>query len=228
MDTCNIMKAIPITYNGINFRSKLEARHYIFMKKIGWNVEYEPEVEGVFGYQPDFAVFTDGNCYGQDKLYVEVKPISSQAQFYGEDYKNFRDKVHRSGILKKGSLLIVGNNLKLRDVKGHYNEGKIYVYGIRMLKENEISDQERRNYSLCSFSGCPEGDYEGIGLKESWNDARSDLIKTRRDEKCFYDVIDHNLCEEFFSDSTNIKASKFIEKSWNGAWSSLQWRGVDF
>ena len=48
------MQAIPITYQGIEFRSKLECRHYIFMKKIGWNIEYEPEVEGVYGYQTDF------------------------------------------------------------------------------------------------------------------------------------------------------------------------------
>ena len=39
------MQAIPITYQGINFRSKLEARWYIFMKNLGWNVEYEPHIE---------------------------------------------------------------------------------------------------------------------------------------------------------------------------------------
>ena len=53
------MKAKPITYQGIQFRSKLECRHYNFMKKIGWNIEYEPEVEGVYGYQPDFELFSE-------------------------------------------------------------------------------------------------------------------------------------------------------------------------
>ncbi len=51
------MKAKQITYQGIQFRSKLECRHYNFMKRIGWNIEYEPEVEDVYGYQPDFVTF---------------------------------------------------------------------------------------------------------------------------------------------------------------------------
>ena len=53
------MQAIPITYQGIEFRSKLECRHYRFMKTIGWNIEYEQEVEGVYGYQPDFELFSE-------------------------------------------------------------------------------------------------------------------------------------------------------------------------
>ena len=52
------MEAKPVTYQGIQFRSKLECRHYNFMKKIGWNIEYEPEVKNVYGYQPDFEIFS--------------------------------------------------------------------------------------------------------------------------------------------------------------------------
>ena len=127
-------------------------------------------------------------------------------------------------MFKEGGLLIVGNNLKLSTYEGgHYNEGKIYVYGFRMLEENTYSLFTKKN-SLCSFSGCPEGDYGGIGLKDSWNDPRNDLIKSRRDEKCFYDVVDYNLCSRYYGDDANIKVSKFIEKSWNEAWSELQWK----
>ena len=52
-----------------------------------------------------------------------------------------------------------------------------------MLDEDKINSQEDRNYSLCSFSGCPEGVYEGIGLTESWNDCRNDWIKKRKEEE---------------------------------------------
>jgi len=232
MDMGNCMKAIPITYQGIEFRSKLECRHYIFMKKIGWNIEYEPEVEGVYGYQPDFELFSEtekknsGCSISSDRYFIEVKPIRSQAEFYNDSYKSFRDKVYRSGILNKGILFIVGNNLKLRnDVTGDYGE-KIFVYAFRMLDEDKINNQEQRNDSLCSFSGCPEGNYEGIGLTETWNDCRNDWIKKRKDQKCYYDVCDHNLqkvgwdaCED------NIKTSMFIERSWNEAWSKMQWKG---
>jgi len=231
MDMGNCMKAIPIKYQGIEFRSKLECRHYIFMKKIGWNIEYEPEVEGVYGYQPDFELFSEteeknsGCSISSDRYFIEVKPIRSQAEFYNDSYKSFRDKVYRSGILNKGILFIVGNNLKLRnDATGHYGE-KIFVYAFRMLDEDEINNQEQRNDSLCSFSGCPEGNYEGIGLTETWNDCRNDWIKKRKDSKCYYDVLDHNLLKTYSYKDDEIKTSKFIERSWNEAWSKMQWKG---
>ena len=225
------MKAIPITYNGINFRSKLEARHYIFMKKIGWNVEYEPEVEEVFGYQPDFELFSEiekaeysGCSHSANRYFIEVKPIKNQAEFYGDVYKSFREKIYKSGILKKGILFILGNNLKLRnDAEGHYGE-KIFVYAFRMIEdENKINDKRERDDSLCSFSGCPEGNYEGIGLTESWNDCRNDWIKQRKDSKCYYDVLDHNLLKTYGEDDDEIKTSKFIERLWNRSWSKLRW-----
>ena len=227
------MKAKPITYQGIQFRSKLECRHHNFMKKIGWNIEYEPEVEDVYGYQPDFELFSEvedpygcGTSVSANRYFIEVKPIRSQSEFYSDDYKSFRDKVYKSGILKKGMLFIVGNNLKLRtNVEGHAGEN-IFVYSFQMLEENEIKNQEKRNYSLCSFSGCREGNYEGIGLTQSWNDCRNDWIKERKDQKIYYDVCDHNLSRQNWNAcEDNIKTSMFIEKSWNEAWSKLQWKG---
>ena len=225
------MEAKPITYQGIQFRSKLECRHYNFMKRIGWNIEYEPEVEDVYGYQPDFELFSEtegknsGCSISSDRYFIEVKPIRSQAEFYNDSYKSFRDKVYKSGILKKGILFIVGNNLKLRtNVEGNYGE-KIFVYAFRMLEENKIDNKEDRNYSLCSFSGCPGGVYEGIGLTESWNDCRNDFIKKRKDKKYYYDVCDHNLSRKGWDAcEDNIKTSMFIERSWNEAWSKMQWR----
>ena len=236
MDMGNCMKAIPITYQGIQFRSKLECRHYNFMKKIGWNIEYEPEVKDVYGYQPDFELFSEieanedgfilGGCSHSAKRYfIEVKPISSQSEFYSDAYKSFRDKVYKSGILKKGILFIVGNNLKLRNDATDPYGGKIFVYAFRMLDEDKINNQTERNDSLCSFSGCPEGNYEGIGLTETWNDCRNDWIKKRKDLKCYYDVLDHNLLKTYSYEDDEIKTSKFIEKSWNEAWSKMQWKG---
>ena len=119
----------------------------------------------------------------------------------------------------------MGNNLKLRtNVEGNYGE-KIFVYAFRMLEENKIDNKEDRNYSLCSFSGCPGGVYEGIGLTESWNDCRNDFIKKRKDKKYYYDVCDHNLSRKGWDAcEDNIKTSMFIERSWNEAWSKMQWR----
>jgi hypothetical protein len=229
------MKAKPIKYKGVQFRSKLECRHFNFMKRIGWNIEYDPEVEGVYGYQPDFEIFSEiepnedgfsysGSSVSGKRYFIEVKPIRSQSEFYSEKYKSFRDKVYKSGILNENVLFIVGCNLKLRtNIKGCCEE-KIFVPAIRMLDENVPKKPYDMDQSVCSFSGCPEGNYEGIGLKESWNDCRSDWIKQRKDRKDYYDVCDYNLSREGWDASgCNIKTSMFIERSWNDAWSQMQW-----
>ena len=54
-----MMKAKQIVYEGLHFRSKLEARYYIFFKSLGFDIEYEPEVKNVYGYQPDFVIYTE-------------------------------------------------------------------------------------------------------------------------------------------------------------------------
>ena len=221
------MKAIPITYNGINFRSKLEARWYIFMKKLGWNIEYEPEVENVYGYQPDFVIFPESNCYAQTKLFVEVKPISNHSEFYSDEYKPFREKVYNSGIFKKGHMLIiVGSNLQLK-------KEKEFIFGLSIDDEYEVArtrrllDSQTKPWTLLSFTGCPEGDYEGIGFNEFEFDCRNDWIKARRDEKCFYQIPSHIIYSEKRLTALGeevAKAAKFVERSWNEAWSELQWK----
>ena len=61
-------KAIPTTWHGINYRSRLEARWACFFSKIGWWAQYEPVV--LQGYVPDFLV----TMFEAPTLLVEVKP----------------------------------------------------------------------------------------------------------------------------------------------------------
>jgi hypothetical protein len=65
------MNAIPTTYAGVRFRSRLEARWASFFDVVGWPWLYEPHDLG--GYIPDFAlpVGWDGE---ERPLLVEVKP----------------------------------------------------------------------------------------------------------------------------------------------------------
>ena len=63
------IKAIETEYNGMLFRSRLEARWAVFFDAAGEKYEYEPDgfmLDGI-GYVPDFYL------PGLD-LYVEVKP----------------------------------------------------------------------------------------------------------------------------------------------------------
>jgi hypothetical protein len=64
------VKAIPTNYDGILFRSRLEARWAVFFNALGIDWRYEPEgfelADGT-RYLPDFAVLNDN-------AYVEIKP----------------------------------------------------------------------------------------------------------------------------------------------------------
>lgn len=65
------IKAIPTTYAGVNFRSRLEARWAAFFDLCGWKWDYEPF--DLDGWAPDFLL------KGKIKALVEVKPIDFSA-----------------------------------------------------------------------------------------------------------------------------------------------------
>lgn len=62
------MNAIPTTYKGVRFRSRLEARWAAFFDLASWPWLYEPI--DLDGYIPDFVV----ERRGRPKRLVEVKP----------------------------------------------------------------------------------------------------------------------------------------------------------
>lgn len=61
--------AIPTKWNGVQFRSRLEARWAAFFTAIGWEWSYEPI--DLQGYIPDFLLHLD------EDVLVEVKPFTS-------------------------------------------------------------------------------------------------------------------------------------------------------
>lgn len=70
-----IIAAKPTTYNGVNFRSRLEASWAAFFDLCGWRWEYEPV--DLKGWVPDFYLYsTDGK-----PTPVEVKPIEWPVSF---------------------------------------------------------------------------------------------------------------------------------------------------
>lgn len=60
------MKGIPTLYNGILFRSRVEARWAAMFDLLGWHWEYEPI--DLAGYIPDFLISTGGA-----RILVEIK-----------------------------------------------------------------------------------------------------------------------------------------------------------
>jgi hypothetical protein len=59
------MKAIPTIYNGVQFRSRLEAKWAAFFDLLGWPWQYEPF--DLDGWIPDFLLGAD--------ILIEVKPV---------------------------------------------------------------------------------------------------------------------------------------------------------
>jgi hypothetical protein len=129
------MKAIPIKINGIQFRSKLEAKWYLFMKKLEWNIEYEPlELEGINGWIPDFIIIGKNK-----KILVDVKPINSQEEW--EKHPDYEKIIEKSGFKKTNyEILILGSSLKL-----NFDDTCTIGFGIHHQMQKDIDN------NICLF-----------------------------------------------------------------------------
>lgn len=66
------IKSKPTMYNGIQFRSMLEAKWAAFFDLVGWKYQYEPfEMNGKV---PDFIIYCSSEYYKGINIIVEVKP----------------------------------------------------------------------------------------------------------------------------------------------------------
>lgn len=103
------IKAIPTTYAGVNFRSRLEARWAAFFDLCGWKWDYEPF--DLDGWAPDFLL------KGKVKALVEVKPVDFRGpdrQLYAQALANagkaFGVSITRKdGALPEYEALVIGN-----------------------------------------------------------------------------------------------------------------------
>jgi hypothetical protein len=89
------MNAIPTHYNGINFRSRLEAKWARFFDLLGWPYEYEPI--DLSGYIPDFVLKFD------TPIAVEIKPAFTRSEL-----KESASKAHAACEAAKMPLLCLG------------------------------------------------------------------------------------------------------------------------
>ena len=78
---------IETLYNGIRFRSRLEARWAVFFDALKMRWEYEPEAYALpsGNYLPDFRI-TDGAPSGD--CWVEVKPLGAEFDTRWRELKN--------------------------------------------------------------------------------------------------------------------------------------------
>lgn len=146
--------AIPTKYDGIEYRSRLEARWAAFMRNIGWDIVYEP-FDGD-GYIPDFLV------QGDAPLLVEVKPAVTQ-----KDYEAAVPKAEK-GLAQhwQHDILIVGAS-NIRRMSGPVCiSGWLGEYAPWFADDNgggfyprEEWEQLRRGYANRTYTEMPEWEW---------------------------------------------------------------------
>lgn len=103
------MTAIPTTYAGVRFRSRLEARWAAFFDLLEWRWEYEPI--DLDGYIPDFLVecrrwhgdpSKAESIQDVGSLLIEVKPVTD---WRGQDVEDALDVIRRSGWDREAVLV---------------------------------------------------------------------------------------------------------------------------
>jgi len=196
------MKAIPINIEGIQFRSKLEARWYLFMRNLGWNIEYEPEIEGINGWIPDFLILGDGT-----KTLVEVKPFQTLTDFESDYASQTITKIGNAiKGLKIDAVLIVGSSLNLK--KAECGGGYSFVGGkILRPQQEELLTGVFLAEDLFAYTDRPGGKISKIGVCDEMN--------------WYHDVINDSHNGGYDLDKDNLN---FIYKCWNKAGSKLQWK----
>jgi len=77
---------IPTTYNGVTYRSRLEAKWQVFFDELEFEASYEVEpvtsADGDILYVPDFVVYSGIKCTNWTrKHYIEIKPFPPNKEY---------------------------------------------------------------------------------------------------------------------------------------------------
>ena len=200
------MEAKPIIHKGMKFRSKLEARYFNHFKNLDWDFDYEPDVPGLIGYQPDFVLYPSkkrAKRFGNKPIYVEIKPIRNVMDYWKDpDYKDFREKIKKYWN-PQNDLILFGGALKNR----------MDTAAIALCLENKIYDHVTSYQFKYSYT---EG-YTRIGLSmfHSYEYMQDDKPGTTPI------MFGYELDNKF--DPQYEKIIDMVEGSWNKAWSQMRW-----
>jgi|TARA_Y100000034_G_C6756159_1_gene336474 hypothetical protein len=201
------MKAKPIVWRGMEFRSKLEARYFNHFKKLDWDFDYEPAVPGLIGYQPDFVLYPSkkrAERFGNKPIYVEIKPIRDVTNYWRDsDYNDFREKIKKYWN-PQNDLILFGGALKNR----------FDTAAVALCLENKIYD----HLTSYQFKYSYTDGYLRIGL--SMFGVYEYLLddKPPTEEIMFDYALDNKFNPQY------QKIIDTVESSWNNAWSQMRWQ----
>ena len=172
--------AIPTTYAGVNFRSRLEARWAAMYDLLSWEWEYEPV--DLNGYIPDFILSF------KRPLLIEVKPVIwsigrdglDRLDHQREQIADTIDKIRKSTWTDEA--VVVGATLHHHDEGDHEHTGPaasigLFVDGcdasIKVCKLGFGLNDSLLGYD-CRRCGCYDGNLESVSaarVQGLWREA---------------------------------------------------------
>jgi len=168
------IKNKPTRYNGIQFRSRLEAKWAAFFDLLNWKWEYEPC--DFDGWIPDFVIVGR-----QELIFVEVKPVYPFHDYDGT-VRKIKENIENCNC--KGLILLVGISLLDNGISSNYDPdsetaiGMLYApdeqedcseidgyeYEIQRRKQFQKREDQRRGWFRGQF-----GLWEGSGKHSDAN-----------------------------------------------------------
>jgi hypothetical protein len=145
--------AIPTYYNGLQFRSRIEATWAAFFDQVKWPWRYEPI--DLNGYIPDFIL-----AFPYGPLLVEVK-----SDLYMADLEHHAAKIDASGWQHE-SIILGGHHYMetargvhggfgwMNQVDGGWGQGVIFECALCA----QVSIRHEIQSFACRVNGCHDGD----------------------------------------------------------------------
>ena len=176
------------------------------MKSIGWRIEYEPYIEGLNGWLPDFLIIGK-----RTKILVEVKPFNCQKDFSSEYGLSTHKKIVNSNWRELGfdGCIVVGASLDLDDAQCAAEE-ETFVGGTIMRFD---FPENYRNYKN------PTNLFDMIDDFFVYTD-HAGKIGICDDHMSFEDIIHSDHRGHYCLDKSNKEK---LKTCWNEAGSKLQW-----
>jgi len=203
------IKAHEVIYKGAHFRSKNECKRYIFLKELGWNIEYEPILEDIKGWLPDLLVIG-----GDTKVLVEIKPYQTLNDFNTDYAKGVEKKIHDSGWYNNyDSVLIFGSTLNLKDAGGYsFVGGKCF-----RTDEGQKKDYLEGTHYHCGKGKGPFYEDSFVYTDNGCDKGDIDIC----DEEMSYQGMVHGSYDGGWSIEDNTRDK--IETAWNHAGTEMRY-----
>ena len=214
------IKPIPTLYNGILFRSRLEAKWACFFDYLGWEYDYEPfDLFGTIDDGVEHRWTPDFILKGNENILVEVKPINFNFEKGIKDIQIFKKAFKSYPIHDYKYILCLGSNINnaeigLMLVKGSNNLFMSHNAFVDALKPNKPA---RKNYyDLDYYFDIPTTSFNEK-FETTWNALETEYIFSGQqyayiDEENYYCILERQEFNSIYNEFWKKAANKVMFK----------------